>query len=106
VVVSSGLISMMSVTVTLPIPWSIVTVVAFIVLQERIEEPFSIIVDGFAVKDIILGRTTGVVGNLQLDIDKNKDKHKKHKSIFLIILPPFIQATAGKDARNLARGKG
>lgn len=97
---------MMPVTVTLPIPWSIVTDVAFIVLQERVEEPFSIIVDGFAVKDIILGRTTGVVGNLQPKIDKNKDRHKKHKSIFLIILPPFIQAAAGKDTGNPVRGKG
>ena len=80
-VVSSGLTSMMPVTVTLPIPWSIVTVVAFIVLQERIEEPFSIIIIGFAVKDMILGRTTGVVGNLQPEIDKNKDRHKKHKRL-------------------------
>jgi len=68
-----------------------VTFVAFFVLHERVDELPSIIDSGFALKYSITGRissgTTGSVGVffLQVETDRNKDKHMKHKSVFLII---------------------
>jgi len=76
---------------TVPITGFILTVVAFAVLHERVEEPSSIMEAGLAVKYSIVGRinsgVTGLVGasSLQPRIDKDKYRHKKHKSIFLTI---------------------
>jgi hypothetical protein len=48
---------------------------------------------------------SGLVGNffLQWGIDKIKDKHRKHKSNFLIILSPFLKKRTGAARKNWLR---
>jgi len=90
VVVSVGLTSFVPVAETVPTPWSIVTFVAFVTLQESVDNSSSIMEVRLAVKSSIVGRTfvgmSGLVGSFFLHpaTDKNNVKHRKTKSIFLI----------------------
>jgi hypothetical protein len=68
VVVLVGLTVWLPDAETLPMPWSMLTVVAPVVLQERVEELPVVMLTGLAVKDPIEGGEGAVTVTVQLAV--------------------------------------
>src|SRR5665647_2440570 len=61
VVVTRGVTACVPDAATVPIDWSILTVVASVTVQARVEDSFSLIEAGVAVKESIVGVTSQIV---------------------------------------------